>query len=149
MLAPSRDWTSGFFPGTLWYLYEYTGNAAWMERARTFTANMEQEQWNGKTHDMGFKIYCSVGNGFRLTSDTAYRRVIIQSAKTLITRFKPAAGILRSWDHNQDKRQCPVIIDNMMNLELLFEATKLTGDSVFHKIAVSHARTTMKNHFRR
>lgn len=148
VLAPSRDWTSGFFPGTLWYLYEYTNNPSWMDRARTFSANMEQEQWNGKTHDMGFKIYCSIGNGYRLTGDTTYRRVIIQSAKTLITRFKPAAGILRSWDHNRDKWQCPVIIDNMMNLELLFEATKLTGDSIFHKIAVSHARTTMKNHFR-
>jgi unsaturated chondroitin disaccharide hydrolase len=147
-VVPSRDWTSGFFPGILWYIYEYTGNPTWMAEAKTFTANIEQEQWNGKTHDMGFKIYCSVGNGYRLTRDTAYKRVIIQSAKTLITRFKPAAGILRSWDHSTDKWGCPVIIDNMMNLELLFEATKLTGDSSFHNIAVSHARTTMKNHYR-
>lgn len=148
VLVPSSDWTSGFFPGILWYLYEATGDVEWRDKARTFTTFIEQEQWNGKTHDMGFKIYCSVGNGYRLTGDTTYRSIIIQSAKTLSGRFKPAAGILRSWDHSRDKWDCPVIIDNLMNLELLFEATKLTGDSSFYEIAKSHAITTMKNHYR-
>jgi rhamnogalacturonyl hydrolase YesR len=148
VLVPSRDWTSGFFPGMLWYLYEYTGNNSWMDKARKFTSNIEGEQWNGKTHDMGFKIYCSVGNGYRLTDDDAYRDIIIQSAKTLSNRFKPAAGILRSWDHSRNKWDCPDIIDNMMNMELLFEATKLTSDSSLYNIAVSHAFTTMKNHYR-
>lgn len=148
VLIPSRDWTSGFFPGILWLLYEHTHDDNWKVQAEKFTARIEQEQWNGKTHDMGFKIYCSVGNGFRLTGDSLYREIIIQAAKTLSTRFKPAAGILRSWDHNRDKWDCPVIIDNLMNLELLFEATKLTGDSSFYRIAVSHALTTMKNHYR-
>jgi hypothetical protein len=148
VLVPSTDWTSGFFPGELWYLYEYTNDPIWKARAEMFTASLEKEQWNGKTHDMGFKIYCSYGNGYRLTQDTTYKRIIIQAAKTLSTRFKPAAGILRSWDHSRDKWDCPVIIDNMMNLELLFETTKLTGDSSFYNIAVSHARTTMKNHYR-
>ena len=97
---------------------------------------------------MGFKIYCSFGNGYRLTKDPHYKEVIIQSAKTLSTRFNAKAGVIRSWDHNKDKWDYPVIIDNMMNLELLFEATKLTGDSAFYKIAVSHANKTMENHFR-
>ncbi|HEX5170337.1 MAG TPA: glycoside hydrolase family 88 protein [Cyclobacteriaceae bacterium] len=148
VLVPSRDWTSGFFPGVLWYLYEANGEPSWMEKARKFTSPIEEEQWNARTHDMGFKVYCSVGNGYRLTGDTTYRNIIIQGAKTLSTRFKPAAGILRSWDHSRDKWHCPVIIDNLMNLELLFEATKLTGDSSFYKIAVSHAITTMRNHYR-
>jgi unsaturated chondroitin disaccharide hydrolase len=148
LLVKSTDWTSGFFPGMLWMLYEHTGDVKWKNDAIRFTSNIEREQWNGKSHDMGFKIYCSVGNGYRLTGDTTYRNIIIQGAKTLITRFKPAAGILRSWDHHQDKWECPVIIDNMMNLELLFEATKLSGDSAFYNVAVSHARTTMKNHYR-
>lgn len=148
VLVPSHDWTSGFFPGMLWCLYEHTGQIKWLEQARTFTSYVEQEQWNGKTHDMGFKIYCSVGKGFKLTGDTVYRNIVIQAAKTLTTRFKPAAGILRSWDHSRNKWDCPVIIDNLMNLELLFEATKLTGDSSFYDIAVSHAQTTMKNHYR-
>lgn len=147
-LVPSRDWTSGFFPGVLWYLYEYTNDRTWLTEAQSFTRSIEQEQWNGKTHDMGFKIWCSAGNGYRLTGDTSYRRVIIQSAKTLSTRFNPVIGCLRSWDHHREQWQFPVIIDNMMNLELLFEAFKLNGDTSFYNIAVSHARTTMKNHFR-
>jgi unsaturated chondroitin disaccharide hydrolase len=148
VLVPSRDWTSGFFPGVLWYLYEYTGKQEWSQQARYYNAMMEPERWNGKTHDMGFKMYCSYGNGYRLTNDATYKDILVQSAKTLSTRFKPNAGILRSWDHSTDKWDCPVIIDNMMNLELLFFATRVTGDSSFYKIAVSHAKTTMKNHFR-
>lgn len=147
-LVASRDWTSGFFPGELWFLYEYTGKQAWMDQAKAFTTAIEQEQLNGKTHDMGFKIYCSVGTGYRLTKEKHYAEVIIQSAKTLATRFNPKTGVIRSWDHNTDKWINPVIIDNMMNLELLFEATELTGDSSFYKIAVSHANTTIKHHFR-
>ena len=120
-----------------------------MEKARSFTARIENEKMNATSHDIGFKVYCSYGNGYRLTKEPAYRDVIIQSAKTLSKRFNPIIGSIRSWDHNADKWAYPVIIDNMMNLELLFEATKLSGDSSFYKIAVSHANTTMKNHFRR
>ncbi|MBN9383925.1 MAG: glycoside hydrolase family 88 protein [Chitinophagaceae bacterium] len=147
-LVASRDWTSGFFPGQLWMLYQYTGKEEWKKEAQTFTARMEKEKFNATTHDMGFKIYCSYGTGYRLTKDEAYKQVIIQSAKTLATRFNPRIGCIRSWDHHRNLWGFPVIIDNMMNLELLFEATKLTGDSSFYKIAVTHANTTMKNHYR-
>ncbi len=147
-LVASRDWTSGFFPGVLWFLYQYTGKQEWLTEAKTYTANIEREKTNGGTHDMGFKVYCSFGSGYRITNDAAYKEVIIQSAKTLSTRFNPAVGCIRSWDHHKEVWGFPVIIDNMMNLELLFEATKLTGDSSFYKIAVAHANTTMKNHFR-
>ncbi len=147
-LVASRDWTSGFFPGSLWYMYEYTKQDQWKDLARLYSAPIEPEKMNGVTHDMGFKVYCSFGNGFRLTGDQDYKNILIQSAKTLITRFKPTAGIIRSWDHNTDKWQCPVIIDNMMNLELLFWAFNETKDSIFYNIAVSHAQKTMENHFR-
>ena len=147
-LVASRDWTSGFFPGELWFLYEYSGKNEWKQQAENFTASIEREKTNGGTHDMGFKVYCSFGRGFRLTNDQHYKDVIIQSARTLSTRFRPITGTIRSWDHSTDKWAYPVIIDNMMNLELLFAATKLTGDSSFYKIAVTHANTTMKNHFR-
>lgn len=147
-LVASRDWTSGFFPGQLWFLYEFTGKDEWKQQARNFTANIEREKTNAGTHDMGFKVYSSFGNGYRLTKDASYRDIIIQSAKTLTTRFRPIIGCIRSWDHHREQWGFPVIIDNMMNLELLFEATKLTGDSSFHRIAVTHANTTMKNHYR-
>ena len=142
-LVPSKDWTSGFFPGELWFLYEYTQNNFWKKKAQQHTDILEKEKMNGSTHDMGFKVYCSFGNGYRLTQDEHYKEVLLQSARTLATRFKPAAGIIRSWDHSTAKWACPVIIDNMMNLELLFWATKESKDSTFY-----HARTTMKHHFR-
>ncbi|MEO8961304.1 MAG: glycoside hydrolase family 88 protein [Ginsengibacter sp.] len=147
-LVPSGGWTSGFFPGELWYLYELTGKKTWESEARKFTANIEKEKFNDGTNDMGFKIYCSFGNGYRLTNDAHYKDVIIQSAKTLATRFNPKAGVIRSWDSYKNKWDYPVNIDNMMNLEILFEATKLKGDSSFYNIAVSHANQTLKNHFR-
>jgi len=147
-MVVSRDWTSGFFPAELWYFYQYTKDRKWLNLARKYTADIKKEQYNRGTHDLGFMIYCPFGNGYRLTNDTAYKGVIIQAAKSLSTRFNKTAGVLKSWDHNGDKWKYPVIIDNMMNLELLFEATKMTGDSSFYKIAVSHADNTIKNHFR-
>jgi rhamnogalacturonyl hydrolase YesR len=146
-LVSSRDWTSGFFPGVLWLLYEYTGKQLWKTDAEKYTANIEREKTNGGTHDMGFKVYCSFGTGYRLTKDAHYKQVIIESAKTLSTRFNPVAGVIKSWD-NRTRWRYPVIIDNMMNLELLFAVTRLTGDSSYYKIAVAHANTTMKNHYR-
>lgn len=147
-MVVSRDWTSGFFPGELWYMYEYTQDDYWKKKAQEFTANIEDQKTNGGTHDMGFKMYCSFGNGYRLTKDTLYKDILLESAATLITRYKPTIGCIRSWDHSRDKWQCPVIIDNMMNLELLYWAFKETGDSVYYNIATNHARTTIKNHFR-
>ena len=147
-MVASKDWTSGFFPGQLWFLYEYTGKPVWRQQAESFTANIEKEKTNAGSHDMGFKVYCSFGTGYRLTKNTRYRDIIIDAAKTLSLRFNPVIGCIRSWDHHKERWGFPVIIDNMMNLELLFAATQLSGDSSFYKIAVSHANTTMKNHFR-
>lgn len=147
-MVVSKDWTSGFFPAELWYFYQYTRDKKWLDLAKKYTEDIKKEQYNRGTHDLGFMVYCPFGNGYRLTQDTTYRSVIIQAAKSLSTRFNQRAGVIKSWDHNTDKWKYPVIIDNMMNLELLFETTKLTGDSSFYKIAVSHANTTMKNHFR-
>jgi len=148
VLTTSVRWTSGFFPGELWYLYDFTHNEKWKKEAERYSANIEKEKFNGGTHDMGFKIYCSYGNGYRITKNPYFKEVIIQAAKTLCTRFNPTTGVIRSWD-TMPKWSYPVIIDNMLNLELLFAATHLTGDSSFYKIAVSHANTTMKNHFRK
>lgn len=147
-LVASRDWTSGFFPGLLWYLEEFTQKNEWKKEAVQFTSNIEKEKTNATTHDMGFKVYCSFGNGFRLSHDLHYKDVIVEAAKTLSTRFNKKAGVIRSWDHHQEQWRFPVIIDNLMNLELLFAATKITHDSLFYKIAVRHALTTIKNHYR-
>lgn len=147
-LVPSRDWTSGFFPGNLWMMYELTGNEKWKTKALEYTLPLEKEQWNGGTHDMGFKMFCSFGKALENTGNEHFKNVLIQSAKTLSTRFNPAVGCIRSWDHNADKWDFPVIIDNMMNLELLMWAAKETGNDTLKNIAVTHAQTTMKNHFR-
>ena len=94
-------------PVSFWYLYEYTHNPYWKEQAQKHTEILEREKNNGKTHDMGFKMYCSYGNGYRLTGDSTYKDILLQSARTLITRYKPVIGCIRSWDHHADKWQFP------------------------------------------
>lgn len=148
-----QDWTSGFFPGTLWYLYRLTNKESWKKEAEKYTEALEKIQYLTWHHDIGFMIGCSYGNGYRLGGKEAYKAVVIQAARSLATRFRPGAGIIQSWNvtggwQAQRGWTCPVIIDNMMNLELLFEATRLSGDSSFYKMAVSHADQTMKNHYR-
>jgi len=141
------DWTSGFFPGSLWYLYDLTKDDKWKTRAIEFTEPLDTIQYWGGNHDVGFMIECSYGNALKNINSKAYEKVIVQTARSLITRFRPKAGILQSWDADK-KWNCPVIIDNMMNLELLFHASKISKDPTFYNIAVSHADTTLKNHFR-
>lgn len=149
-LITSRSgwWCSGFFPGTLWYLYEYTGDEELKTLAEKFTARVEKEKYNTGTHDLGFMLYCSFGNGLRLTQNETYPEVLETGSRSLITRYNPVVGLIRSWDSNRDKWQYPVIIDNMMNLEMLMWAFRYTGDSAFYRIAVSHADKTIANHFR-
>lgn len=143
----SSWWTSGFYPGCMWYLYEYSNNPEYKENAITMTARVEKQKNNTSTHDVGFMLYCSFGNGFRITGDESYKDVLLTGAKSLCTRFRPEIGCIQSWGSRKGW-QFPVIIDNMMNLELLMWAFDQTGDSSFYKIAVTHADTTLKNHFR-
>jgi unsaturated chondroitin disaccharide hydrolase len=139
-------WTSGFFPGTLWYLYEISGNKQVEKAAMEITQRVINQQYTTDNHDVGFMIYCSFGNALRITGNKAYESVIVNAAKSLSTRYNPVTGCLKSW--NNIKWQYPVIIDNMMNLELLVNATRISGDSSYIKIAETHANTTMNNHFR-
>ncbi len=145
---PSSWWCSGFFPGGLWYLFEKTKDPKWSKAARLWTEAVRKEQYNTGTHDLGFMMFDSFGNGLRLTKDLAYKKVLIQSAKSLATRFDPKIGLIKSWNTFKGGYKYPVIIDNMMNLELLFWASRETGDQRFHDIAITHADNTIKNHFR-
>lgn len=147
MIHP-HDWCSGFFPGSLWQMYAYTHDDFWRQSAISWTWPIEEAKWHKGTHDLGFMMYDSFGKAYELTGEQSYKDVVVQSARTLITRYSPKVKSIRSWDHNRDKWKFPVIIDNMMNLEMLFRATQITGDSIFWKVAVNHANTTMKNHFR-
>jgi rhamnogalacturonyl hydrolase YesR len=148
-----QEWTSGFFPGSMWYLYELTGDEKWKNLGTKYTEAIEEVKNLTSHHDVGFMIGCSFGNALRLTGNERYKDVIVQAAKSLSTRFRPVAGIIQSWNITggwQAERgwECPVIIDNMMNLELLFDATKYSGDSTFYQIAITHADKTIEHHFR-
>jgi hypothetical protein len=147
VVAP-RDWCSGFFPGSLWQMYAYNHDSYWRQEAISYTWPVEEMKRYKGTHDLGFIIYNSFGQAYRLTGERSYRDVALQAAKSLLSRYRDQVKAIRSWDHGKDKWDYPVIIDNMMNLELLFWATAETGDSIYHKIAVNHANTTLKNHFR-
>ena len=145
----SEWWTSGFFPGSLWYLHEHTGDPALRDRAEARTRALEREKSNAGDHDIGFKIMSSFGHGWRLTGDSAYLPVIRTAARTLASRFDPRVGAIRSWgEHPDTASPYLVIIDNMMNLELLFWAAEHGGDRSLFDIAVRHADTTLRHHFR-
>ncbi len=146
-LVGYKDWTSGFFPGSLWYLAEATGEAKLRAAAIAQTAGLEPSKNNRSTHDVGFVLYCSFGNGLRLGGDASYRDIMLTGAESLITRFNPKVGCIQSWDKRRGW-EFPVIIDNMMNLELLMWATRASGDKRFRDVAIAHADTTLKNHFR-
>lgn len=143
-------WTSGFFPGSLWYLYEHTGDPQMKARAENRTDLIEEEKHNAFDHDIGFKINNSFGNALRITGDTSrYVPVIVTAARTLLERYDPDVGLIRSWGDRDDQEEpYLVIIDNMMNLDLLFDATELSRDSSFYDVAMSHADNTLRHFFR-
>lgn len=142
----TSDWVSGFFAGILWHFYQYTNDPFWEKQARKWNAALEKEKFNTGTHDLGFMLYNSFGNGFRLTKDEKYREILLQGAESLITRFNPNVGTIKSW--NSAPGNHLTIIDNMMNLEYLFWASKVSGDPKYQAIAIRHADVTLKNHFR-
>lgn len=145
--SDSGWWCSGFYPGSLLYLYEETKDAALKTEADRILKVLEKEQYNKTTHDLGFMMFCSFGNANRLEPKEEYKKILLNSAKSLCTRFDPKLGVIKSWDSNKPSDYL-VIIDNMMNLELLFWATQVTGDSSYYHIAVTHADNTIKHHFR-
>jgi len=144
-VAP-KDWTSGFFAGSLWYIYEFSNDPKWLAAATDYTVRLESIKDYRSSHDVGFMLGCSYGNGYRLTRNPAYRDVMLEGAATLATRFDPKVGLLRSWDHGT--WNYPVIIDNMMNLEFLMSATRESKETRFREISISHADKTLRNHFR-
>lgn len=143
----SSDWVSGFYPGTLLYLSEFLKDDSLYRLAQLKLVALEKEQYNKRTHDLGFMMYCSFGNALRIKPEKKYEEILLNSAKSLASRYSPVVGAIRSWD--SAPQDFLVIIDNMMNLELLFWATRFSGDSAYYKIAVHHANTTLKNHFRK
>ena len=145
-----RWWCSGFYPGSLWYIYEYTGDKTFRELAEKNTFKLYPLKQKGTDHDLGFQMNCSFGNAYRITGEQKYLEPIHTSARVLAGRFSPVTGVIRSWDFVRKGRdwKYPVIIDNMMNLELLMWAADRSGDKSLRDMAVSHADKTLKHHFR-
>ena len=148
--SESKSWTSGFYPGSLWYTYLYTGNEEIKALAEKNTEKLYIETQVVRSHDIGFMVNCSYGNAYRITGDEKYREPFINAAHLLATRFNPTVGLTLSWNVTPKRKhwRYPVIIDNMMNLELLTKAHKLSGVDSLLNVALTHANTTMKNHFR-
>ena len=142
-------WGSGFFPGSLWYVYEYTADTGFRDLAWKHTDRLSV-LIDGKTdHDIGFQIHCSYGNALRLTRDSsAILPTYIAAAQKLGRRFSPVTGMIKSWDNLRGRWTYPVIIDNMMNLELLTVAERISGEKRLADVANAHATTTLSNHFR-
>lgn len=143
----TRWWCSGFYPGTLWLIYSATKDTAIRSEAERRLALQESMKLYTGNHDLGFMIFCPFGNAYDLTKNPAYKEVILAAAETLTKRYRESIKAIQSWDSNRNFK-CPVIIDNMMNLELLEWAARNGGDKKFHEIAVNHSNTTIKNQFR-
>lgn len=146
-MITKKDWCCGFPAGSYWYMYELTGDQKWKKIATENTIKLEGVQFRKNTHDLGFMVFCSYGNAYRITKNEHYKKVIIDASESLISRFSPKTGCIKSWDWAK-QWQFPVIIDNMMNLEMLFWASKVTGNPKYRDVAISHANTTLANHFR-
>lgn len=146
-LVTQKDWCCGFPAGSYWYLYELTGDKKWETIATENTVKLNGVQYRKNTHDLGFMVFCSYGNAYRITKNEDYKKVVIEASESLITRFDSTIGCIKSWDWAK-QWQFPVIVDNMMNLEMLFWASKETGDPKYRNVAIAHANTTLANHFR-
>jgi predicted TIM-barrel fold metal-dependent hydrolase/lysophospholipase L1-like esterase len=143
IVTSSADWwCSGFYPGTLWYLYEYSHDPVFRQEAEKRMQLIEGQQFNTGDHDLGFRIFCSYGNAYRITGNPAYKKVLLQAAQSLASRYRSAIRSIQSWDASS-RYNCPVIIDNLMNLELL------EWRDPFDTMAMQHAHTAMRNHFRK
>ncbi len=145
-------WCSGFYPGSLLYLNEEFNKPVFTKEIDRVLNDLKREQYNKSTHDLGFMMYCSFGNAERLNPKPEYKDILMNSAKSLASRYNDTVKCIRSWDsaswNKAGEDDLVVIIDNMMNLELLFWATHNSGDSTYYNIAINHADKTMKNHFR-
>lgn len=141
-------WCSGFYPGELWYLYENNPTPRLKKYAEMFTDRVEPAKNMTNTHDLGFMLFCSFGNGYRITQNPHYLDVMTTGAHSLATRYNSTICAIRSWDFNKKIWQYPVIIDNMMNLEFLNWVADQTGEEAFREMSISHANKTMAHHFR-
>lgn len=142
----SSWWCSGFYPGILIYLNEYSPDETLKQEAVKKLQLLEKEQYNTGTHDLGFMMYCSFGKAYQFWKDEKYKTILLNSARSLASRFNTTTGVIRSW--NFGKWKYPVIIDNMMNLELLTWATDHSTDPSLRQIAITHSNTTIQHHFR-
>lgn len=146
-LAPLKDWTCGFFPGSLWYGYEMSGNKTLAKQAINFTLALDSVQYYTFTHDMGFMLYTSYGNAYRITGNNQYLKPLENAAANLYKRYNKITGTIRSWDFGE--WEYPVIIDNMMNVDFLFWAARKFNNPAYYDAAKGHANTTMINHYRK
>ncbi|MEQ9296932.1 MAG: glycoside hydrolase family 88 protein [Cyclobacteriaceae bacterium] len=142
-----EGWTSGFFPGMLWMMESYDTSRDWSKHAALYTEELEKVQFLTSHHDLGFMLFNSYGRGYVSTQSASYKQVLVNGANSLAFRYDSMVGMIKSWDR-PGIWQYPVIIDNMMNLEYLFWATKATGDSSYYDMAVSHAAQTLRDHYR-
>ena len=152
-LLPATSWTSGFFAGSLWQMFDLTGDSLWAKAAKRWTEGLASNASRTDTHDLGFLVFNSFGKAIQHGDESRAREVVLTASRSLVSRFNPAVGAIKSWDTEQAtdgraKWAFPVIIDNMMNLEMLFWAAAHGGDPSWRVVAERHALTSARAHVR-
>ncbi len=146
------DWTSGFWPGILWYNYENSDKLTDKLQALAYTERQRPlvDEEHEPDHDIGFQLLCSFGHAYANTGRCEYKEILLEGASKLAKLYNPKVGTILSWPHAVKNHGWPhnTIMDNMINLQLLFFAANNGGSPEFRDIAVSHARRTMENQFR-
>ena len=149
--ATPEEWCDGFWPGILWMDYQNTKDEAVRKAAEGYTESLKGIAYRPcYDHDIGFLMFCSYGKGYEVNHSQDYKNVILASADSLATLFNPIVGTILSWPREVKPRNWPhnTIMDNMMNLDMMFWAAKNGGNKLLYDLAVTHAKTTMQNHFR-
>ncbi|MFD1900939.1 glycoside hydrolase family 88 protein [Enterococcus termitis] len=141
------DWTNGFWTGMLWLAYEWTKKERFLKRAMENSESFQRrldDHFVLDHHDIGFLYSLSAGAGFKITGNQQCKQQILQAAEVLLARFQEQGSFIQAWGKYGDPKEYRLIIDSLINLPLLFEATEISGDTRYSEVATKHYQTLMQ-----
>lgn len=146
-VKPNDDWTNGFWTGMLWLAYEVTNDKKFYEQAMRNVENFQQRLDQHIVldhHDIGFLYSLSAGAGYKLTNDERCKKQIVEAADILMGRYHQKGEFIQAWGLYGDKEEYRLIIDSLLNLPLLFQATNISENPIYAEVAKKHYNTLLR-----